>query len=305
MIRETDKKHRVGRGIRTTLSLWLLLPGLLLLSACGEDENAGDPEAGGVEMNEPRTEPADFRQTLDTDLPLDPAEGAISEDKPVLKTPDGKIAPYGVKSARIVFDIKGDRKGRMIQEFDNYGLVDRRHDSSVATKQNDPNGSLNELSIINPEISGTYDFNQKSGWAVPNTFHQDMENGPEGKKYKSSLEFFLEMSKAKKLGDTTINGYETQVYQVDGGPLVQTIWMWRNIPIRFHYFAPFDNLEWRYEPVSITLDPELPAKHFEFPKEYKVRMQAAPPTGGVSPPPPALVREDELPEGAKVEGEKK
>lgn len=304
MIREMYERNRAGRGIRYALSLWLLLPGLLLLPACDEDESAGDPEADGVEMNEPLTDPAEFRQTLDTDLPLEPADEKISENKPAVKTPEGKIAPYGVKSLRIVFDIKGDRKGRMVQEFDNYGLLDRRHDSSVATKQNDPNGSLNELSITNPEISGTYDFRAKSGWAVPNMFEEELKKGVDGKSFTSSLEYFLAVSGAKKLGDTMINGYQTQVYRVDGGPLVQTIWMWRNIPIRFHYFAPYQNIEWRYEPVSITLDPELPADHFTYPKSYNIKLQAAPPRGGVSPPPPELIRKDELPEGAKVQGGK-
>ena len=304
MIREESTRRGVRARLRQAGMLGLLLPGLLLLPACGEEDGAGNPESDQeVEYREARTEPAEFRQTLDSELALEPAADEIAEDKPVAKTPDGKIAPYGIESARIVFDIKGDRAGRMVQEFDRYGLVDRRHDSSVALKSNDMGGSINELAITNLETMGSYDLNQKSGWAIPNSFQQDVAEGADGTPFSSGIEYFKEVTGAKKLGDTTINGYKTQVYRIEGGPIVQTIWMWRNVPIRFHYFVPMEDLEWRYEPVSITLDPEFPTGHFEYPKEYNIRLQAAPPRGGLAPPPPELVREGDLPEGARVEGE--
>ena len=104
----------------------------------------------------------------------------------------------------------------------------------------------------------------------------------------SAFDLFVKQSNAKKLADTVINGYQTEVYRTEGGPLVQTTWFWRHIPIRIHYFAPMEDLEWTYEPVSIETDLEFPENHFLFTEEYNIRMQAAAPAPGLAPPPPAL-----------------
>ena len=284
------------------LSLPILFLSVAILPGCG-DEEAGEPEtyANNSEFPEAATEPTEFRQTLDSDLPLPEAEETTGNDAPE-RPADKRLAPFGVESARIVYEVKGDKVGRRVHEFRDYGLFDRTEDSVVALKENDPDGMMLNLSLSNPEVYGTYDFTTSSGWAVPNNDAQVI--GDSLKDGETPFELFVRQSGIKQLPDTTINGYKTRVYRQESGPFVHTMWIWRDVVIRQHYFAPYENIEWRFEPVSIELNPIFPENHFIFPDDYKIRLQVAPPSGGLAPPPPELIKEEDLPDDIKeqIEG---
>lgn len=262
-----------------------LLPLALLLGACSEE--AERPEADENDQSTVRTEPAEFRQTLADSLPLEVPDPEIGANRPTDTRPDGDPAAFGVASARIEFRVTGDRRGKMIHEFREYGRYNRQYDSTVAMKKNDPNGVIHELSITNPRVIGKYNYLTDSGWGIVNKA-ETMIKEQAAMTQKTAFDLYVAGTNAEKLTDTTINGYETEVYRTDIGPLVQTTWFWRHIPIRMHYFAPYDDLEWTYEPMKIELNPTFPQDHFLFTDDYNIRMQVAPPAPGVAPPPPAL-----------------
>ena len=266
--------------------LMLLLSLVLVAGGCSEEEGA--PEEGQEGFPTARTEPAEFRQeSLSDSLPLAAPEGDLGENSPVNATPEGKPAPFGIESARVVFRVTGDRSGKMIHEFRDYGRYNRQLDSTVPKDPNAVPGPIHELSITNPKVIGQYNHFAKSGWGIVNTSEKMLEDSTAGTNL-SAFDLFVKQMNAKKLADTVINGYQTEVYRTESGPLVQTTWFWRHIPIRIHYFAPMEDLEWTYEPVSVEVNPEFPENHFLFTDDYNIRMQVAPPAPGLAPPPPAL-----------------
>ena len=278
--------RKMVRGLRTTLRALPLLP-LLLLGACGEDA-ADDPEReAGRDTNVGNgINPAPLRMTLDSTLDLPTAEPAIGSDTLLMRTPEGEPAPYAIRSARIRFNVVGDRVGTIDHIFRDYGRYERRVDSVMPTKENDPSPPLHELAITTPVFTGSYSYLSKQGWEMPiGKMYDDYLASPDATTL-SLNEYEMKQSKAKRLADTTINGYETRVYRIEGGPMIITLWMWRGLPIRVHNFVPLDDLSFTYEPVSIELDVATPDELFTFPKGARIEKRETPPPPGVAAPPP-------------------
>ena len=48
-----------------------------------------------------------------------------------------------------------------------YGRYERRVDSVVPTKENDPSPPIHELAITTPDFTGSYSYLSKQGWEMP------------------------------------------------------------------------------------------------------------------------------------------
>ena len=267
--------------------MWLASPLLFILATsvlsfgCADDSPDHkpyvDPDAKVIPL-----EPADLRVTLDDELGIPKADSVVGRDTARHRAPDGEPAPYSIKALKITFQVKGDYSGQINHIFDDWGRKEWRRDSVV-----DENGSLlvNQLALTTPENTGVLYPAEKKGWRTlnreTNVYRQSAD-----RRDKSQFEFVMDQIGAERLKDTVIAGYHTRVYRIDGGSSVQTLWIWRDFPIRIHYFLPYDDIEYRFEPVSIELNPTIAATQFEWPKGYVIDNLPNMPNTAVAPPPP-------------------
>lgn len=254
---------------------------LALFVGCGDDEPERKPYVD-PEATEVRTEPAEFRMNVDDEIELDAVDEEDGRDTVRLRGPDGEPRPYSVESLRIVFAVKGDRTGRIEHIFDDFGLYEWRRDSLV-----DPEGNTvsNTVAITTPERSGLLYADEKKGWRAPNRSMLAYLGSFE-RREMNPFAFNMEQLEAERVGDTVIAGYQTRIYRIDMGSMIQTLWIWRDFPIRVHYFMPYDEIEYRFEPVEIERNPKIGSNRFEWPEDYTVDDLPSPPEPGIAPPPP-------------------
>ncbi len=277
--RTTQHSGHAGKsGSHFPLLLTLIA---LVLVGCGDDTPERkayvDPDAKEV-----RNEPLDLRVTVDDEVAIPAADSATGSDRRRMTAPDGEPAPYSVESLKIVFAVKGDYSGTIEHWVDDWGRNEWRRDSI-----RDQSGELlvNELAITTPSESGRLIVDEKIGWKAPNRLMAMYKSEFESRE-KSPFTMTMEQVGGEYIGDTTIAGYKTRIYRIDGGTTVQTLWVWRDFPIRIHYFMPYDDIEYRFEPVSIEHDPTIPADLFEWPEDYEIDNLPKPPNVNVAPPPP-------------------
>ena len=68
---------------------------------------------------------------VDTSTPsgkMPPPAASLASDVQPNRTPDGKVARYGLKSAKLVFKYGGDLRGERVVIFDDYGMKERTED---------------------------------------------------------------------------------------------------------------------------------------------------------------------------------
>lgn len=278
-------RHSTTHATRLSTFLTFGLPLLLgagLVSCSDDTPDQDNPETQGIA---PRTEPLPFRmtQTGAPELPEAPPE--LRSDTTLLKAPDDGLAIVAVKSGHVMQVYKGDRSGTKETYFKDYGRYQRVEDSSAPKKSNDPVPPQNVLMISTPVFFGSYQAEHGQGWRAPNRFEEEFEKS--GKSDSMSIsQYSLEKMNAKRLPDTTINGYPTRVYRVDAGAIVHTLWIWRDVALREHFFAPYDDIEYWIEPVSVEIGIDVPDSLFEFPKDYVILDRQGPPIPSALPPPP-------------------
>lgn len=233
----------------------------------------------------PNTKALPFRMSATEAPQLPQAPANMAADTIVRTTSEGKPAIYSVESGHIVQVYKGDRTGKKEFYFKDYGRYQRLADSSVPQKENDAMPPHNTLRISTPTFVGAYEGEYGQGWRAPNKYEEQYEQS--GKAGSLSVsQYALEQMGAKHIGDTTLNGYKVRIYRNDIGPLIHTLWIWREVALKEHFFAPYDDVEYWLEPVSMELGVDLPDSLFKFPKEYVVVDRPAPPPPSALPPPP-------------------
>lgn len=283
--------------LRTTLTLALLAVLGVGLVSCGE-EKPGD--TSGAEADWPPSgEPAEFRMSESTpELPaVDSSDQSGLAENTLPKT--GRVGAeeippvFGAKSGRLVQKYTGDRVGQKVTVFKDYGHVVRRSDSSAPLKVQDVTPMQHILHITTPQFVQQYDYAAKYGWRTPNRMLAPyFESGKVDS--MSITEFIMGQLQAKKLPDTTINGYKTSVYQIENPGLVHTLWLWRGVPLREHFFAPMEDIEYWLEPVSLEIDTNPADDLFTMPEGYKILDRNTPPPPSALPPPPL---KQDMPEG--------
>ena len=261
----------------------ILLVAAMGLTSCSEEQD--DPQANPPGVQDARTEPVDFRMNIDSVLDLESPVGDEGKDTVIFRQSDGTPTRNSIESAHIRFEIKGDRYGTLDHIFKDYGLYERVVDSTmpVPTEDRGANYPNYTLALTTPEFTGRYDYIKQYGWQMPMKY-----NPPYDSLEKAGVPlsvFELENSGAKKIGDTILNGYETAIYRRENPTVVETMWMWRGVPIRMHVFLPLDDLEFRMEPVLIDVNPTIPEGTFAFPKGLAIQKRESPPPPGMMPPP--------------------
>ncbi|MGE3802550.1 MAG: hypothetical protein AB7H80_16150 [Candidatus Kapaibacterium sp.] len=264
---------------RSHIFLTLLLCSTLasFIAACSEETSDKDSSA----TTDVEAGPAEFRMTLDPALSLPAPAEALGKDTIIVHSPEGEPALYGIESARIIFEMKGDRTGRIEHIFKDYGRYERKVDSTMPLKDVGSNYPNHTLAITTPEITGNYDYLTNYGWQMPMRYQFPADSA--AAKNLSIGEFEMLKLGGKKIGDTVINGYQTRMYRMDNPTIIQTFWVWRGIPIRVHMFLPLDNLEFRFEPVKIELNPTLSDDTFAFEKWMKIEKRESAPLPGPRP----------------------
>lgn len=268
----------------TTLYLTLSLLFSVGLTACGE----GDPEteAATAEMNVPDapTEPTPFRMTMGDPPDIKEATPELENDTRPKRTSTGLIALYGIKSGKLVQRYEGERKGTRVYLFKDYGHFQRSTDTMQALNPRDQS-SYNVLNIGTPTTMVHYNYGTKQGWRAPQKFSDEYQNSGMADSMFLVEYVFKEGYKAKRLSDTTINGYKTKVYRFETPNFVHTVWLWRGLILREHFFATLENVEYWVEPVSIETDISVKDSEFQVPESYAIEDRQGPPMPSALPPP--------------------
>lgn len=255
----------------------------LCVGAVGCSEEKPAPET--QQFPPPDTVASPFRMSAKEAPPIPQAPADLASDTVLGKSGNGKPAIFSVESLHLVQEYRGDRTGKKEVFIRDYGRYQRIADSSVPLNAKDAVPQQTILMISTPEFVGSYQKEYGQGWRSPNRYEQTYVEAQ--KAGASSLSrYSLEQMGAKHIGDTVINGYHTQVYRNDIGQLIHTLWIWREVALKEHFFAPYADVEYWLEPISIEAGATMPDSLFKFPKEYAIIDRPSPPRPSALPPPP-------------------
>jgi hypothetical protein len=233
--------------------------------------------------------------------PIPPPPPGLESDSIPLRTPDGSPARFGLKSARIVQVYSGGMKGTRTILFDQYGLRERRDEISAPYPPGRKGPIQNSIVISTRDTFGRVDLNGKSGWKMHNsaiTHYLSMDSS----KNISLGESIFSKTPGIQLPDTVINGYHCKVRINKQPGIISTVWVWRGIPIREHFEAPMDSMEFWVETKEITPNINVPDSAFKFPAGIPVQDIPEPKPGQSFMPPPDRPAPSDQPGGGPMGG---
>ncbi len=269
----------------TTLYLTLAFLLSLGLTACGESNPNTDTEASTAEMGVPEaaTEPAPFRMTASTPSDFKEATPDLENDVRPKRTSTGLVAIVGVSSGKLVQQYKGERRGKREIIFKDYGQFESISDSMQALNPLDAI-SFKRLRVSTPSTITEYDFAAQQGWRAPNDHSHYLNSGHADSLFL--IEFIFQIVfEAERLPDTTINSYKTKVFRYETPNFIHTVWIWRGLIIREHFFGRMENVEYWVEPVSLETNIKIKDSEFKVPDSYVIVDRQGPPMPSALPPP--------------------
>lgn len=246
-----------------------------LVTGCGEESDAtgepGEPgEAAAGDTSAPKWDSSIINRT-------DP--GPLATDTVPKATPEGKPARYGLKSGHIRYRYGGGKIGYVERWFTDFGLYERRVDSSGPATPTTMAPHVNEINLFTPEFVGELDFLSGYGYRMPNPIGEYMRS--DSAKTMTYAEYVMAKSGAENVGDTTILGYEAKIYRFRTQFVIDTWYMWRGILLRQHVYAPDENVEFWLDPVAVEPNVAVDEHLFKFPPGYKIDNRLAPPIPSV------------------------
>jgi|GEM_PF-2048085 len=222
----------------------------------------------------------ELKATLDTTAPtpLATAPPDLAADVIPLRTPDGGVTRYGIRSGRVLMKFTGNSRGTRTLTFNDYGMHERKEERTIPYPPGQSKGAINNLIFITTAEYGAYaDMRTKMGWRRKNEGVSRYLASTDAKS-SSFADYVVKNSGAERLPDTTIAGYHCKVLRKSVGGMTVTNWIWRGVLIREQLISKADNYESTVEPVEITTNIDVPASTFEFPAGYKIS-DYAPPQG--------------------------
>jgi hypothetical protein len=275
--------HKAVRPKRPGLGLLILLVSavfLLTLMACAEragDAGSKDTAAAAAQTGTPVANPGAGDPTAPA-KPLPPPPADLATDTIPLRTPDNGPARYGIPSGRIYQVYKGARSGFRMTIFDQYGMRERRVDSSAPYPSGTPGPFQNTLFITTRDFFGTLDKSIDKAWRRPNDIDDLYMKSDSGKRFSlGDLSFIQATQMGERLPDTVIDGYHCRVVKVTRPGFTDTRWVWRGIMIRQH-FAPVEGGDFYIETVELT--PNVPTNDSLFTFPQGTKLQELPAEGG-------------------------
>ena len=287
---------------RTVYSLSLALLLTLGLASCTEDTPKGGSDENGTEgLPEASTEQAPFRMTESAPPELNEANPDLAENTNPSRTSTGLPEIYGVRSGRLMQRYEGERSGTRETLFKDYGYLERIADSMQPKNPRD--AAPFKITRYNaPTFMIQYDHYVRHGWKAPRDMSHYTNSEQADSMYYADF-VFKKGYNAKQLPDTVINGYKTAVYRNETPAFVHTVWVWRGLILREHFFATVDNVEYRIEPVSLETDINIADSEFAPPKDYVIVERQAPPVPSALPPPSLEEIEEQIQAPKETSGE--
>jgi hypothetical protein len=195
-----------------------------------------------------------------------------------VKSPEGGPARYGLASGRILQRFTGGLKGERTIVFDQWGLRERKDEVYAPDPPGRPGPIINSIVIANRDSFGMVEVRTKSGWIMKNTMDDRYMESDSSKKM-SMARFIQATSPGRPIPDTVINGYQCKGF-VNLAPGIRHItWVWRGIPIREHFIAEADSMEFWVETVELQPNISVPESSFHFPAGYTVTPTPEPKPG--------------------------
>lgn len=262
-----------------------MLAGLLLIgsSACNRDSTQNPNDSTKTNVQQPPS-PGNVLN-IDTTSPGDNLSMATKEwatDSLMLRSPDGGIARYGVKSGRLILRYGDQLRGERIVTFDNYGLKERIEDKFATYPPGEKGPIRNTMTIVTPEYYYAVDPDSRTVQRIPNRIDDDYMASPESKTVPFA-EWLMQRQKAERVGDTVISGYHCRIIEMQaiGGPV--RWYSWRGIILR--EVGEFTQAKTRHilKVQEINLNASIPDSAFAVPAGYKITEPQLP--KNPSPPP--------------------
>lgn len=239
----------IAKASRTLLCL---LP-LILLVACGRGVTKSGDQKPGVDP---------------------PPKGLASDTIPVRLSDEG-LAVFGVERARVELEFGGDRVGRQILEFDNWGLRRRLTTLSVHVPGS-VGGPDSSILIFTPQHVVAVDLIKDSGAAViePEGGIERFTTLIDPERKQSLGEYIIAEEGFRRTGDTTLfGGYECRIVQREDAAYTITRWLWRGIKLREYFYAGYDGVSFWMNAVSVDLSPDFPDSTFAIPdRQFALKM---------------------------------
>jgi hypothetical protein len=236
------------------------------------------------------------------------ADDGVVMDSIPLRTPEGKPARFGRRSGHLVYRYTGDVVGIREVWFDQWGMRERRFDSSSPAAGR-PGVPQNNLVVSAPEGFSAIDMRTKTGMRMQNPSDDEYLASDSGKIF-SLGEMIFRHSGGRRLADTTIRGLKVSVLQLDQGQASTKVYVWQGIVMR-ELFKSQDGTSFGVEIESMDFDIDVPVSLFAVPAGVKLT-DAPPPgsqpgaaQGGAMPPggaPPGAMPPGAMPPGAMPPG---
>jgi hypothetical protein len=229
-------------------------------------------------------------------VPIDD-DGVILDSIP-LRSPGGTPARYGWRSGHLVFRYTAGAEGTREVYFTDWGMTERRSDSSKPTKPGPPQYIV---VYATPEKFTRLDMLSKTGVTMTNTADDEYLASDSSKTF-SLGEIIFRSSGGQRQPDEIINGVPTKVLVMNQGFASIKIWVYQGIIIR-EQFKSQDGTEYTVEPVSMEFDIDVPPSIFQVPSGFKIE-QAKPQDrpGAQQGPPPGAMPPGAMPPGAMPPG---
>ncbi|MCE7933761.1 MAG: hypothetical protein DYG96_04120 [Chlorobi bacterium CHB2] len=250
----------------------MMLAGLLLLGSSACDQDATQHPSDSTKKTAQPPPPPGSVLDIDTTSPNDNIATApkdLAADSLMLRSPEGGVARYGVKSGRLVLRYGEQLRGERIVMFDDYGLKERIEDKFATYPPGAKGPIRNTMTIVTPEYYYAADPDSRTAQQVPNRIDDDYAASPDSKTIPFA-EWLLKRQRAQHVGDTTINGYRCRIVQMQaaGGPV--RWYLWRGIILR--EAGEFTQAKTHHilKVQEINVNVAIPDSMFALPAGYKV-----------------------------------
>ena len=257
----------------------MILAGLLLIGSSACNQDPAQQPSDSTKTSAQQSPPPGIVLDIDTTSPGDNLSMASKEfaaDTLMLRSPEGGVARYGVKSGRLVLRYGDQLRGERIVTFDDYGLKERIEDKFATYPPGTKGPIRNTMTIVTPEYYYSIDPDSRTAQRVPNRIDDDYMAAPESKTIPFAA-WLMQRQKAERVGDTTISGYHCRMItmQALGGPV--RWYAWRGIILR--EVGEFTQAKTRHilKAQEISLNIPVPDSAFALPAGYKIAEPQLPP----------------------------
>ncbi|NWF50306.1 MAG: hypothetical protein HXY49_07175 [Ignavibacteriaceae bacterium] len=194
------------------------------------------------------------------DKKQDSPEGK-TESSNVKKEFSGIMKRYGIKSGIVEYEISGSQKGKKTLYFDDYGLKQAEHSSTVLSIAGFTKKS-NLINIIDNDYQYMIDLDQKSGTKMKIAIIEELKEKLANSDLIDIGKEMFERSGATLIGKEKVAGKECDVYEVK--KLGTKTWYWNWVVLKNEINT--SGIKIKIEAVKVIDNADIPEDKLSVPK---------------------------------------